>query len=236
LSQELPTNFQEYIHKSRYARWNYALGRRETWAETVDRYINYFSHKFPQVPGEQWSKARDFIFDLKVMPSMRCLMTAGEALDRDNVAGFNCSYVAVDTPRVFDEIMYVLMCGTGVGFSVERQYINQLPVIADEFFSTDSVIKVADSKIGWASSFRELVSLLYAGKIPKWDLSKIRPAGAVLKTFGGRASGPRPLDDLFKFTVEIFKNAAGRKLNSIECHDLVCKIAEIVVVGGVVKH
>ena len=164
---------------------------------------------------------------------MRCMMTAGKALDRDNVAGYNCAYRAVDDVRSFDEIMYILLCGTGVGFSVERQYINDLPEIAEEFYETDTTIVVSDSKIGWASAYRELISLLYGGKIPKWDLSKIRPAGSRLKTFGGRASGPDPLDDLFKFTVGVFRNAKGRKLNSLECHDIVCKIADIVVVGGV---
>jgi len=173
------------------------------------------------------------IHSLKVMPSMRCMMTAGEALDKDNVAGFNCSYLHIDSPRSFDELMYVLMCGTGVGFSVERNFISKLPVIAESFHPSDSVIVVADSKIGWASAFRELIAMLYAGKIPKWDMSKIRPAGARLKTFGGRASGPEPLLDLFNFCIEVFTKAAGRKLTSIECHDVVCKIADIVVVGGV---
>ena len=164
---------------------------------------------------------------------MRCMMTAGDALERDNVAGYNCSYRAVDDLRAFDEIMYVLLCGTGVGFSVERQYISKLPDVAEEFYDSDTTIVVADSKIGWASSFRELLSLLYGGKIPKWDTSKVRPAGSRLKTFGGRASGPEPLEDLFNFTVEVLRNAAGRKLTSIECHDIVCKVADIVVVGGV---
>jgi ribonucleoside-triphosphate reductase len=167
------------------------------------------------------------------MPSMRCMMTAGEALDKDNVAGFNCSYLAIDSPRSFDELMYVLMCGTGVGFSVERAFINKLPVIAETFHPTDTTIVVADSKIGWASAFRELIAMLYAGKIPKWDMSKVRPAGARLKTFGGRASGSAPLEDLFRFCVEVFQKARGRKLTSIECHDVVCKVADIVVVGGV---
>jgi len=173
------------------------------------------------------------VLSLRVMPSMRCLMTAGEALKRENIAGYNCSYVAVDRPQSFDEILYVLMNGTGVGFSVERQYVSQLPTIADEFHISDTTITVADSKLGWAKAFKELVGMLYIGQIPKWDLSKIRLAGAPLKTFGGRASGPEPLEALFNFTVTIFKNAFGRKLSSIECHDIVCKIAEIVVVGGV---
>ena len=170
---------------------------------------------------------------MEVMPSMRALMTAGEALDRDNMAGFNCSYIAIDSPRCFDEMMYVLMCGTGVGYSVEDQYVSKLPEIAEDFHATDTVIHIPDSKIGWAKSYRELVSLLYSGQIPEWDTSRVRPAGASLKTFGGRASGPEPLVDLFKFTVRLFKGAAGRKLTSLECHDLCCKIAQIVVVGGV---
>lgn len=233
----LPTDYQTYIHKSRYARWLDEHDRRETWGETVNRYIEFFIDKYPHIlnadqpimPKELFNA----ILNLEVMPSMRCLMTAGEALDRDNVAGFNCSYVAVDNPRVFDEIMYVLMCGTGVGFSVERQYVNNLPSIAEEFSETYTVITVADSKIGWARAYRELISLLYAGQVPKWDVSKVRPAGARLRTFGGRASGPEPLEDLFRFTIEIFRRAAGRKLSSLEVHDIVCKIADIVVVGGV---
>jgi len=173
------------------------------------------------------------IYDMQVMPSMRALMTAGEALDRDNVAGFNCSYIAVDSPRAFDEMMYILMCGTGVGFSVERQYIAKLPEVAEDFYDTDTIIHVSDSKIGWAKAFRELVSLLYSGQVPKWDISRVRPAGAPLRTFGGRASGPEPLVNLFRFSVDLFKGGAGRKLTSLECHDLCCKIAQIVVVGGV---
>jgi ribonucleoside-diphosphate reductase alpha chain len=170
---------------------------------------------------------------MEVMPSMRALMTAGEALERDNVAGFNCSYITIDSPRAFDEMMYILMCGTGVGFSVERQYISNLPTVAEDFHETETVIHIADSKIGWAKSYRELVSLLYSGQLPRWDASRVRPSGSPLKTFGGRASGPEPLIDLFNFTVGIFKGAAGRKLTSLECHDLCCKIAQIVVVGGV---
>lgn len=229
----LPTSYQDFIHLSRYARWNGE--RRETWNETVRRYIDYFTSKFDN-PDGIFSVSTDLeraILNLEVMPSMRSLMTAGPALDRDNVAGYNCAYVAVDSPRVFDETMYVLMCGTGVGFSVERQYITKLPEIAEEFHETDTTIIVADSKIGWAKSYRELVSLLYQGQIPKWDVSRVRPAGSKLRTFGGRASGPEPLVDLFQFTVEVFKNAGGRKLTSIECHDIMCKIADIVVVGGV---
>jgi ribonucleoside-diphosphate reductase alpha chain len=228
-------NYQRYIHLSRYARFRDDLGRRETWEETVDRYISFFGEKYDD--GGPLDKAlhecKEAIINLEIMPSMRCLMTAGPALDRDNVAGYNCSFVAVEDQRVFDEIMYVLLCGTGVGFSVERQFINYLPTIAETFHQTDTTIVVPDSKIGWASSYRELISLCYSGKIPKWDLSRLRPAGARLKTFGGRASGPQPLDDLFRFTVEVFQGAAGRRLTSLECHDLVCKIADVVVVGGV---
>lgn len=224
--------YQEYIHKSRYARYIDSEQRRETWEETVNRYLDFFIER-KQINNIEAAELFDAIHDHKVMPSMRCLMTAGEALKRDNVAGFNCSYLPIDSPRSFDELMYILLCGTGVGFSVERDYVQQLPVVADSFHDTDSTIVVSDSKIGWASAFRELISLLYAGKIPKCDLSRIRPAGARLKTFGGRASGPQPLADLFNFTVTLFKNAIGRKLTSLECHDLVCKIADVVVVGGV---
>ena len=222
--------YQQYIHKSRYARYIPELQRRETWEETVDRYVDYWGDKLDDKTRKE---VRAAILNLDVMPSMRALMTAGKALDRDNVAGFNCSYLPIDHPKAFDEMMYVLMCGTGVGFSVERQYINKLPEVAGEFYDTDTIIRVSDSKIGWASAYRELVALLYSGQVPKWDTSGVRPAGATLKTFGGRASGPEPLEDLFRFTVEIFRGAAGRQLSSIECHDLCCKIAQIVVVGGV---
>lgn len=226
--------YSEFIHKSRYAKWLDSEGRRETWEETTRRYVNYWESKYKDnLSPEIIKKIYNYIYDLKVMPSMRALMTAGIALDRDNVAGYNCAYTAVDDIRVFDEIMYILMCGTGVGFSIERQYVNKLPTIAEELYETETTIIPADSKIGWASSYRELISLLYAGKKPSWDFSKIRPSGSRLKTFGGRASGPEPLDDLFHFTVGVFSGAVGRKLTSIECHDLVCKIAEIVVVGGV---
>lgn len=224
--------YQQFIHKSRYARWLPEEGRRETWEETVQRYVDFWLNR-KQVTKAEGKRIYDAIYNLEVMPSMRCLMTAGEALDKDNVAGFNCSYLHIDSPRSFDELMYVLMCGTGVGFSVERQFINKLPVVAETFHPSDTVIVVSDSKIGWASAFRELISLLYAGKIPKWDMSKVRPAGSRLKVFGGRASGPEPLIDLFNFCVGIFQKAAGRKLTSIECHDIVCKVAEIVVCGGV---
>ena len=224
--------YQQFIHKSRYARWLPEAGRRETWAETVNRYVSFWVDR-GQLDQKTSSKMFNAIHNLEVMPSMRCMMTAGEALDKDNVAGFNCSYLAIDSPRSFDELMYVLMCGTGVGFSVERNFINKLPTIAESFHKTDSVVVVSDSKIGWASAFRELIAMLYAGKIPQWDMSRIRPSGARLKTFGGRASGPEPLIDLFNFCVEVFQKAKGRQLTSIECHDVVCKIADIVVVGGV---
>ena len=235
---KLPTTYQEYIHLSRYARWDYTLGRRETWDETVERYFNFFTewledkHGFKLENGQR-TELENAVKELNVMPSMRCLMTAGPALKKENVAGYNCSYIKVDSPRSFDEILYVLMNGTGVGFSVEEEYTSQLPTVPEELYDTDSVVVVADSKLGWAKAFKELVSLLYGGHIPKWDVSKVRPAGAPLKTFGGRASGPQPLTDLFTFTINTFKSSVGRKLKPIECHDIVCKTAEIVVVGGV---
>ena len=224
--------YQSFIHKSRYARWLEGEGRRETWEETVHRYINFFKER-KQLDDESGQEIYDAIHAMEVMPSMRCMMTAGEALKRDNVAGFNCSYLHIDHPRAFDELMYVLMCGTGVGFSVERNFITKLPEVAETFHKTSSTIVVSDSKLGWASAFRELIAMLYAGKLPEWDMSRVRPAGARLKTFGGRASGPEPLQDLFHFCVGVFQKAAGRKLTSIECHDVCCKIADIVVVGGV---
>jgi ribonucleoside-triphosphate reductase len=224
--------YQSFIHKSRYARWLENEGRRETWAETCSRYVDFFKER-EQLNDEEGQEIWDAIHALEVMPSMRCMMTAGEALKRDNVAGFNCSYLHIDHPRAFDELMYVLMCGTGVGFSVERNFINKLPEVAETFHKTSSTIVVSDSKLGWASAFRELIAMLYAGKLPEWDMSRVRPAGARLKTFGGRASGPEPLQDLFHFCVGVFQKAAGRKLTSIECHDVCCKIADIVVVGGV---
>tara|TARA_B100000287_G_scaffold149500_1_gene141198 strand:- start:148 stop:2100 length:1953 start_codon:yes stop_codon:yes gene_type:complete len=234
----LPTSYQDFIHLSRYSRWLESEGRRETWEETVDRYFDFFKNHLKEnhnyVEEESTvQELRKAVLNLEVMPSMRALMTAGPALERENVAGYNCSFVAMNTPRAFDEILYVLMCGTGVGFSVEREYVNKLPTIAEEFHDSDTTIVVQDSKLGWAKSYRELVSLLINGNVPKWDLSKVRPAGARLKTFGGRASGPEPLEDLFRFTVDTFRRSAGRKLTSIEVHDIVCKIAEIVVVGGV---
>ncbi len=237
-SNHLPTTYQEFIHLSRYSRWLPEEKRRETWGETVSRYFDYFTehlqelHKY-KLPDRLRNELETAVLDLKVMPSMRCLMTAGEALKRENIAGYNCSFVTVNRVQAFDEILYVLMNGTGVGFSVERQEVAKLPPIAEEFFMSDTTIIVSDSKLGWAKAYKELVGMLYIGQIPRWDLSKVRPAGSPLKTFGGRASGPEPLENLFNFTVNTFKNAASRQLSSIECHDIVCKIAEIVVVGGV---
>lgn len=228
---QLPTDFQKYIHISRYARYLDDKQRRETWEETVLRYCNYWHDKYPDLFPYQ--EAYEGILKLDVMPSMRALMTSGEALDRDNVAGYNCSYTPISYQRAFDDIMYILLCGTGVGFSVERQYIANLPAVAESFHNTDTTIVVKDSKIGWASALRELISLLYAGKVPKWDLSRIRPAGARLKTFGGRASGPEPLALLFANLTKIWTGAMGRKLNALEVHDAVCHIANAVVVGGV---
>jgi len=233
MATRLPSIYQDFIHISRYARFNDELGRRETWDETVDRYIRFFQEKTNNNKKVPWEELREAILGLEVMPSMRCLMTAGPALEKDQVAGYNCSYVAIDNTKAFDEIMYILMCGTGVGFSVESKYTNKLPEVPEELHDTDTTVVIADSKIGWASAYREIISLLYSGKIPKWDVSKVRPAGERLKTFGGRASGPEPLVDLIKFTLNIFQKARGRKLTTLECHDIVCKIADIVVCGGV---
>lgn len=230
--------YQQYISKSRYARFIPEQNRREHWSETVKRYVNYICDHVQEknkvkIDDNLRVIIYDAIYNLEVMPSMRALMTSGKALDRDHTAGYNCSYIPVDDPKAFDEAMHILMCGTGVGFSVERQYVNQLPDVPDKLYDSETVIAVKDSKEGWAKALRMLLALLYSGEIPKWDLSKLRPAGAPLKTFGGRSSGPAPLDDLFKFTVNLFKNAAGRKLTSIECHDIMCKVGEVVVVGGV---
>ena len=237
MSNHLPTQYQEYIHLSRYSRWLEDEGRRESWEETVTRYYDFFEEHLEEQHGFKLNGERkeleEATLNLEVMPSMRSIMTAGPALKRDNIAGYNCSYIAIDRITAFDEVLYILMNGTGVGFSVERQHVQQLPTVADEFHPSDTCIKVADSRTGWAKSLKELIANLYAGMIPTWDTSSVRPAGAVLKTFGGRSSGPEPLVDLFKFCVSKFKGAAGRKLSSLECHDLVCKIAEIVVVGGV---
>lgn len=232
MSNPFGTPYQEVIYKSRYARWLEEENRRENWDETVNRLVNYYDDRCLMV-ADEFNIIRNAIYNLEVMPSMRALMTAGPAMDRCHVPSYNCAYLPVDSPRSFDETMYILMCGTGVGFSVEDEYVRQLPRISEEFADTDTVIRVADSKEGWAKSFRELVSLLIAGQIPRWEVSGVRPAGARLRTFGGRASGPEPLVDLFEFAVRLFKGAAGRRLTSIECHDLMCKIADIVVVGGV---
>lgn len=235
-SNPFPSSYEEFIYKSRYARWLEEEGRRENWDETVSRLVYYYQYLgdkdriFDEDEAKELYKA---IYNLEVMPSMRALMTAGPAMDRCHVPAYNCAYLPVDSPRSFDECMYILMCGTGVGYSVESKYIDQLPRISEEFSSTDTVIKVADSKEGWAKAFRELVSLLIAGQIPKWDVSGVRAAGERLKTFGGRASGPEPLEDLFRFCIKLFTNAAGRRLTSVECHDIMCKVADIVVVGGV---
>ena len=230
MNNYLPTDYQAFIHTSRYARWLEDEGRRESWSETVDRYMgNVVGY---DIDHDTYNEIRASILALEVMPSMRAMMTAGPALERDNTAGYNCSYLPVDDPKSFDEAMFILLCGTGVGFSVERQFISKLPEVP-ELFESETTIVVKDSKEGWAKAFRQVLALLWAGEIPKWDVSKVRPAGARLKTFGGRASGPAPLVDLFNFTVSIFKEAQGRRLSSIECHDLMCKIGEVVVVGGV---
>ena len=229
MNNYLPTDYQAFIHTSRYAKYFDGKGR-ESWSETVDRYIeNVIGDK---VDSDTKDEIMFAILNLEIMPSMRAMMTAGIALDRDNTAGYNCSYLPVDDPKSFDEAMFILLCGTGVGFSVERQFISKLPEIP-KLFESDTTIVVKDSKEGWAKAFRQLLVLLWAGEIPQWDVSRVRPAGARLKTFGGRASGPAPLVDLFNFTVKMFREAEGRKLSSIECHDLMCKIGEIVVVGGV---
>lgn len=232
------SDYEEFIYTSRYARFNDVEERREYWPETVARYMTFMSKHLKEkhgyeVPLELHTELYNAILNFEVVPSMRSLMTAGTALNRDNTAGYNCSYLVADDPKAFDEAMFILMCGTGVGFSVERQYISKLPEIPDRLFDSETIIMVKDSKEGWAKSYRQLLSLLYAGEIPKWDVSRVRPAGARLKTFGGRASGPGPLEDLFRFTINKFRTAQGRKLNSVECHDLFCKIGEIVVVGGV---
>ena len=231
----LPTDYQSFIHRSRYARYVDEKGRRESWEETVDRLMSFWMGRIPSnvIGTSTFKELRLAILNLEVMPSMRSLMTAGLALDKDHVASFNCAYTAIDNIRCFDEIMYILMCGTGVGFSVERQYINKLPEVAEEFHESESTIRVRDSKIGWSSAYKELIAMLYSGNIPKWDDDGVRPVGERLKTFGGRASGPEPLRELYQFTIETFQAAAGRKLNSIEVHDLVCKIAQVIVVGGV---
>jgi len=230
--------YSEFVYKSRYSRWIESEKRRENWDETVNRYLDFMSnhlntkHKYVL---DKTLRDRLFtaIYNLEVVPSMRSIMTAGPALQRDNTAGYNCSYLPIDDPKSFDEAMYILLCGTGVGFSVERQYISKLPEVPDTLFDSDTTIVVSDSKEGWAKAYRQLIALLYSGEVPKWDTSKVRPAGARLKTFGGRASGPGPLEDLFRFTISKFRGAVGRRLNSLEAHDILCKIGEVVVVGGV---
>ena len=234
----LPTDYQNFIALSRYARWKEDEQRRETWDETVSRYFDYMAgHLFNKhgykLSDELRGELEEAVLTQQIMPSMRALMTAGPALDRCHVGGYNCSYVPVDNPRAFDETMYILMCGTGVGFSVERHNIEKLPIVNEHFEDSDTIIKVGDSRPGWAKALKELLAMLYAGQIPKWDMSEVRPAGARLKTFGGRASGPQPLVELFEFCVQKFKKAAGRRLYPIECHDIMCKIGEVVVVGGV---
>lgn len=232
------TIYENFIAKSRYARYLESEKRRENWHETVARYFDFMQkHLFEKhqytIPPDVLSKLIAAVEAKEVLPSMRSIMTAGEALERDNTAGYNCSYIPVDDPKSFDEAMYILMCGTGVGFSVERQYICKLPEVPNKIYESDTTIVVHDSKEGWSKALRQLIALLYAGESPQWDVSKVRPAGARLKVFGGRASGPEPLVDLFKFVVKIFKSAQGRRLNSLECHDIMCKIGEVVVVGGV---
>lgn len=238
MTVSLPTAYQQVIHKTRYARWIEEENRREDWHETVGRFVDYVVetlHKYNnyQVSNEVKERIEQAILHTNVMPSMRGLMTAGPALERDSTCLYNCSYLPVDSLRSFDEAMYILMCGTGVGYSVESKYINQLPVINEHFENSSTSIVVDDSKAGWAKALRELIALLYQGQVPSWDVSNVRPAGARLKTFGGRASGPEPLERLFKFTVETIKSASGRKLTPLEAHDIMCKIAEVVVVGGV---
>ena len=238
-SNYLPTEYQSFIHMSRYSRWLEDEGRRESWSETVNRLISFFKKHIDNnydgvIKKKEWNDLEEAILSLQVMPSMRALMTSGDALDRENVAGYNCSYIPIDSPRAFDEVLYILMNGTGVGFSVERQYADKLPTVPDvDFEHTEDVVSVVDSKEGWAKAFRDLISYLYTGRVPKIDVNKVRSAGARLKTFGGRASGPQPLVDLFDFTILKFKGARGRKLSSMECHDIVCKTGEVVVVGGV---
>ena len=238
-SNYLPTEYQSFIHMSRYSRWIEEEGRRETWGETVGRLVSFFKDHIDTnyeggVTDKEWNEIEESILSLEVMPSMRALMTAGKALDREHVSGYNCSYIPIDSPRAFDEVLYILMNGTGVGFSVERQYADKLPTVPDvEFEYIDSVVSVTDSKDGWARAYRDLIAYLYTGRVPKINVSKVRSAGARLKTFGGRASGPQPLVDLFDFTITKFKESRGRKLSSMECHDIVCKTGEVVVVGGV---
>ena len=238
MSQSKLNYFQSYIAKSRYSRFLDDKGRREHWPETVTRYFNFMEkhlkdkHQYTLSPALRY-ELEQAVTNLEVMPSMRSIMTAGEALERQNIAGYNCSYLPIDDPKAFDEAMYILLCGTGVGFSVEQKYVNKLPEIPEKLYDSNTTIVVKDSKEGWAKALRQIIALLYAGEIPKWDVSAVRPAGTRLKTFGGRASGPEPLVELFKYVIAKFKGAVGRKLHTIECHDILCKIGEVVVVGGV---
>jgi len=229
---------QEYVYLSRYSRFLHDKGRRETWEETVARYFDFFTDHLKENVNYKLTKdlrleLETAVLAMDVMPSMRCLMTAGPALERENIAGYNCSYLSIDNTKSFAELMYILLCGTGVGFSVERQYVNKLPEVAEELYDSETTVVVGDSKLGWAKSLNEIISILYTGNIPRWDMSKVRPAGSILKVFGGRASGPEPLDRLFKFLVQIFKEAKGRRLTTLECHDICCMIGEVVVSGGV---
>ena len=238
MSKTIENPYENFIALSRYARWIPEENRRETWGETVDRYFDFMlSHlkeNYNYIPDEKLvAELKNGVFERNVMPSMRSVMTSGAALERDNVAGYNCAFLPVDSPRSFDETMYILMCGTGVGFSVEYKYINKLPAVPESLDKSTTVITVEDSKQGWAKAYRELIALLWSGQIPAIDVSKVRPAGARLKTMGGRSSGPQPLINLFDFTIAKFKNATGRNLKPIECHDIMCKIGEVVVVGGV---
>jgi ribonucleoside-triphosphate reductase len=232
------TPYQEYIGKSRYSRYLDDKGRREHWPETVARYFDFMTkhlkdkHNY-DIPADLKSELTSAVTNLEVMPSMRSIMTAGDALERQNIAGYNCSYLPIDDPKAFDEAMYILLCGTGVGFSVEQKYVTKLPEIPTELYNSGTVINVKDSKEGWAKALRQVIALLYAGEVPKWDVSGVRAAGTRLKTFGGRASGPEPLVDLFKYVVAKFRGATGRKLTSLEAHDILCKVGEVVVVGGV---
>lgn len=230
--------YNNFIAKSRYSRYLDDLGRREHWNETVARYFDFMEKHLAEkqnyvLTKELRAELEQAVNDLEVMPSMRAIMTAGPALERQNIAAFNCSYLPIDDPKAFDEAMYILLCGTGVGFSVEQQYVNKLPEVPEQLFASETTIVVSDSKEGWAKSLRQLIALLYSGEIPRFDVSKVRPAGARLKTFGGRASGPGPLEELYKFCIAKFKGASGRRLSSLECHDILCKIGEVVVVGGV---
>ena len=238
MSNSIENPYENFIAISRYARWLSQENRRENWRETVDRYFDFMLNhllvdkNYSPTP-ELVAELKEAVFQRNVMPSMRSVMTAGPALERDNVAGYNCSFLPVDSLRSFDEAMYILMCGTGVGFSVESMYVNKLPIVNEHFEKSSTVIVVDDSKGGWAKALRELLAMLWAGQIPSWDVSNVRPAGARLKTFGGRASGPEPLVGLFEFCIQVIKNAQGRKLRPLEAHDIMCKIGEVVVVGGV---